>query len=94
MRKDTNGFFDHFALLFEKVILSPQSALLLFQLRLMTFAWEGLIAVCRQLFTPGMQGTLGYASIAGHLGHAFATRFSQLNSLSLQFLCEDALLFL
>jgi hypothetical protein len=60
----------------------------------MTFAWEGLIAVCRQLFTPGMQGTLGYASIAGHLGHAFATRFSQLNSLSLQFLCEDALLFL
>lgn len=75
-------------------MLSPQSALLLFQLRLMTFAWEGVMAVCRQLLTPGMQGTLGYASITGHLGHALAAGFRQLHGLSLPFLCADALLFL
>ncbi len=60
----------------------------------MTFAWERLIAMHRKLLTPGMQGTIGYASITGNLGHAFAARFRQLNSLSLKFLCEDALLFL
>jgi len=47
-----------------------------------------------QKFAPGMQGTVGYPSITGNLRHAFATRFSQVNGLSLQFLCEDALLFL
>ena len=60
----------------------------------MTFAWERLIAMRRKLLTPGMPGTIGYASITGHLRHAFATRLSQLNSLLLTFLCEDALLFL
>ncbi len=57
MHKDTNGFFEHFPLLFQQVILPPQSAILLLQFCLMPLAWKRLIFPHETSYSSGEEGS-------------------------------------